>query len=278
MSKRGRLSDEEMDFISKNLDQTDNFIADRLNRQPDTIAKYRLQLQQEANVAPKLQEQRDKFEEAKLMLRAKPNWEDIKLQYSEQELKLVEYHWVMLYQQFKEDMTHTEELQIFKLINLEVMIDRNMKQKASVEREMERIEELLDDLYKKDKQERTPMEEQTLMQLEQELKFSRSSQQARNTEYTKLLEKHENILKGLKSTRADRLKDTESSNETFFGLIKAFANDAYFRDTVSKNIELYKMGMKKEEERLTAPHKYMDGDVDLPILSAETYTRSLETE
>jgi hypothetical protein len=273
MSKRGRLSDEEMAFIASNLDRPDDYIADKLNRTPETITKYRNQINSKASIAPQLEKARSKYDEAKFILQSKPNWPDIKEQYSENEIKLVEYHWAMLYQQFKEDMTHTEELQLFKLINLEVMIDRNMKLKAIAERELERIESLLSDLYDRDSSNRTAKDEQVLMQLETEKVNARSAQMSRNSEYAKLLEKHNEILKGLKGTRAERIKDVESSNETFFGLIKALANDVSFRERVSQNTELYRMGVEKEMERLSAPHQYMDGGVDFPLLTPENYER-----
>jgi hypothetical protein len=101
--------------------------------------------------------------------------------------------------------------------------------------------------------------------LETQIQAAKSSEQARSTEFIKLEEKHQGLLKDLKATRDQRITRIESSKETYLAIIKKLQNEEE-RDLVGGTMETMKLATKKEEKKLTSVHTFDDGSQDLPVL------------
>lgn len=265
--KRGALSLAEKDFIRSHIESHDlGWIADQLNRTYSHISKAVESMSITDRVKPEIEaeEREDREILAKLMGRA--NWKDITKQYTDDELPIVKQHWVRLFRQFKEDITHTEELQIFSLINLQIIIDRNMKERASCYKEVQYLEEQLHREFLKPADERR---QDYIDDVKTKLDITRAASKEMNRELMDAKDKQGKVLDALKSTRAQRYKDVENGNKNFFSFMKALS-DTKFRQRESREAELYRLAVEKEKVRLSEYHEYEDGEVDRPLLTPET--------
>jgi hypothetical protein len=78
------------------------------------------------------------------------------------------------------------------------------------------------------------------------------------------------MLKDLKGTREQRIKQIEDSKQTFASLVKHIATDEAFRNKIGIDMEKMRLAMQNEKERLSEYHNYEDGTVDQPFLTPET--------
>jgi len=82
----------------------------------------------------------------------------------------------------------------------------------------------------------------------------------------------------MKATRKDRSDINTSAFQTSFkDWMKKLIDDPELRKEVGMYMEKSRLAADAEYERLRKPHKYMDGNEDLPLLNAETL-RLLEEE
>jgi hypothetical protein len=107
---------------------------------------------------------------------------------------------------------------------------------------------------------------------------ARSSEKFLTTEYAKLQERHADLMKQLKTTRDQRIKQIEGDNKNgFLSVIKELERrDQQERE--GRQIELVKLAGKKEYVRLGRPQTFADGNADNPILSADTVDLGREDE
>lgn len=260
-SRRARpVSPSDRQFILEHINEDPAWIADQLGKTKKTIEKHLRKLL----VKKELEEAREGSITALAVLHSKAYWKQLEKQYLDSELRSVEYHWCRLYDQFRSDTTHTEELQILKLIELEILISRCMTDKTNIIRELEEIEEEVEELQdsnsKKDQQRIDELKKLRLSYI--------ATQQNNYQEYTKLLDNHNKLLKDLKATRDQRVKNIEDSKTTFFGWLKSLDDEEY-RKKESRNMELFKIAMAREHDRLTNVHTYEDGTADQPLLTPE---------
>ena len=83
------------------------------------------------------------------------------------------------------------------------------------------------------------------LSLETQLNASRSAESSRTSEYVKLQERQDALMKSLKSTRDQRIKELEKSDMNFISVIKSLTNrDVQERE--GRQMELMKMAGKKE--------------------------------
>ena len=78
------------------------------------------------------------------------------------------------------------------------------------------------------------------------------------------------MLKEMKGTREQRIKRLEDSKQSFTGWIAHLMQNPDIIKKYGLEMEKMKMAMNKEKERLSAFHKYDDGQVDQPFLTPET--------
>ena len=78
------------------------------------------------------------------------------------------------------------------------------------------------------------------------------------------------MLKDLKGTREQRIKQIEDSKQTFASLIKQIVTDPTTRTKMGIDMEKMRLAAEAEKERLAQYHKYEDGIIDQPFLTPET--------
>ena len=222
--KSGRFSNDEMLFIEANAEVLSiEEIASQLNRDPASVKKW---------ISKKIGFSAKQKKEAAVAneLKSKPYYKELKHQFAEEELEMFEFHFKKMWSQFKDDVFHTEEMQIIDTIKLEILMNRILKSQQDNQTEISTYERLV-----------------------QEEKARKAT-----------------MLKDLKGTREQRIKAIEDSKQTFASLVKQIATDSEFRTKIGLEMEKMRLSMESEKERLAEYHEYEDGTVDQPFLTSET--------
>ena len=259
--KKGRFSKEEMEFIEANAEVlSPESIAQKLDRDPESIhdwikknVGFSKKQKKEAAVANELKE--------------KPYYKELSTQFSSEELELFEFHFKKMWSQFKDDVFHTEEMQIIDTIKLEILMNRILKSQRDNQQEIILAERLVRDEKARDKDQR---DMDLVINLERQVAIMRASQETLSKDYKDLQARKATMLKDLKGTREQRVKAIEDSKLTFASLVKKIATDPQFRNKIGVDMEKMRLAMENEKERLSEYMQYNDGQVDQPFLTPET--------
>lgn len=259
--KKGRFSVEEMSFIEANAEALSiEQISQQLDRDPESVRDW---------ISKKIGFSAKQKQEAAVAneLKGKPYYRELKHQFSEDELEMFEFHFKKMWSQFKDDVFHTEEMQIIDTIKLEILMNRILRSQQENQVEISTYERLVQQEKAVDKDQR---DMEYIMQLERQVAVLRASQETLSRDYKDLQTRKATMLKDLKGTREQRIKAIEDSRETFAALVKQIATDAEFRVRVGLEMEKMRLAMQKEKDRLSEYHQYDDGTVDQPFLTPET--------
>ena len=259
--KKGRFSTEEMSFIEANAEVlSPESIAKKLDRDPDSIRDwigknigFSAKQKKEAAVANELKE--------------KPYYKELSNQFSSEELEMFEFHFKKMWSQFKDDVFHTEEMQIIDTIKLEILMNRILKAQRDNQNEIVVAERLVREEKSRDKDQR---DMDLVINLERQVAVMRASQETLSKDYKDLQARKATMLKDLKGTREQRVKAIEDSKLTFASLVKKIATDPTYRTEIGIEMEKMRLAMEKEKERLSDYMEYDDGQVDQPFLTPET--------
>lgn len=265
--KSGRWSVDDKKFIEENCDTMHyEDIAIRLRRNRLEVRKYiEHVLNKKTDVSKKVQREHLPIE---YNIKKSPVWKELKSQFNEDELKKFLFHWKRIVTQFKEDILPTEELQIVDYIRLEILMDRLSIQQQQNLIDIQNFEAQLV------QQKSLPIEQQNFTQIEmlQSLIGARRNAQGNMTkEHVALLQEKSKMLDKMRATRSERIKFAESAKDSFIGWTKKVIQDPNFREEMGRYMEKMRLAMKKEEDRLSQPYKYIDGTYDLPLLTVESY-------
>ncbi len=259
--KKGRLSKEDMAFIEANAEVlSPDSIAKKLDRDPDGIRDwikknigFSAKQKKEAAVANELKE--------------KPYYRELSNQFSSEELEMFEFHFKKMWSQFKDDVFHTEEMQIIDTIKLEILMNRILKSQQDNQNEIAVNERIVRNEKARDKDQR---DMDMIVSLERQIAMIRASQETLSKDYKDLQTRKATMLKDLKGTREQRIKAIEDSKQTFASLVKKLAIDPDYRESIGIEMEKMRLAMEKEKERLSEYNQYEDGAVDQPFLTPET--------
>lgn len=257
--KKGRLSKEEMRFISVSIDSmTVDDIAKKLDRDVESI---------DAFIKKKLKKGLSLEEEAAYELEDRPYWKELTSQFTTDELELFKYHWTRIIAQFKDDVFPTEELQVVDVIKLEILMNRCLKSNKDNLNELNLIDKLIRDERSKDKDQQ---DKDYIMNLERQGAALRASQESLNRDYRELQTKKAAMLREMKGTREQRIKRLEDSKQSFTSWVAHLMQDPETLKKYGIEMEKMRLAMKNEEKRLSAFHKYEDGQIDQPFLTPDT--------
>lgn len=200
-------------------------------------------------------------------LKSSKAWKQLKDEMDEGELEYFEEQYFKYMAQFREDVLVTEETQIYLVIKFEVMMHRNAKAKRNSGKEIGKLIRMQEEFLRRfdSPSDMEDTDRGHILNLETQIQAAKSSEQARSTEYIKLEEKHQALLKDLKATRDQRVTRIESSKETYLSIIKRLQNEEE-QDLVGGTMEAMRIATTKEEKRLKTVHTFDDGSQDLPIL------------
>ncbi len=258
--KRGKLSNEEMNYIRQNcFDLPLEEIANKLNR---TVAPVKKFIDKENLKA------RDLTDDEHLLstLRTKYYYHEINKQFSDAEIIFFEHNWIDLFKQFNEDVTKTEEMQILEVIRTEILINRSMEDRQQIMQQIEVMTVLIDEEMEK------PEETQdigAIAMFQTQLGSLIGSKSSYINEHEKLLTKKERYLKDLKGTREQRKRVADDA-KTNFSLWMRQLDNLEAKEREGHDMEVQAIAADKARERMSDFHEYEDGEVDQPLLNTDT--------
>lgn len=266
MNKSGPWSADEKLYIEENCDIIPYIeIAEYIKRSPESVKMYIKKTLGRNPIANKYRKKpKHDFDIQSTLI-----WKQLRAQFTTEELQEFMFHWDRIVGQFKEDILATEEMQIVDYIRLEILIGRLLIQQQKSMEEISKMEkELAIEQGKKEKQ-----DTDKINRLSEMINFYKASLTSITKEYQTLYAEKTKTLEKMKGTRDARVKHFESSKESFLVWVKQIVTDEKMRKEVGLYMEKLRLAMKQEEERLSKPHKYIDGIVDLPLLTTETISK-----
>lgn len=197
-------------------------------------------------------------------LETRPEWDNFRQQFTLRELEHFKYRYVQLMGQFRDDVMPTEEMQLFQVITVDILIQRTMREHKAVMQDMEWAAKEIDTL-KED--EGKGAEIKAL-----ESRYARGSTQLKDlsSRYESYLMRQSSMMKELKATRDQRVHVKEGSRTSFLGMLRLLNEDEAALLEMGREAELNRMAAEKEKQRLSKLHKYADGVPDRPLLTPET--------
>ena len=244
--KKGRFSVEDIEFIEQNCEAlSPEEIADQLGRSVSSVKSWI-----EKNVGISNKQKRE-----------------IESQFSESELELFQFHFKKMWAQFKDDVFHTEEIQIVDTIKLEILMNRILTSQQENLQNIEGVQALIIAEKQRDKEDQ---DREYISSLERQIAMFKAAQETLSKDYKDLQARKATMLKDLKGTREQRIKAIEDSKLTFASLVKKIASDPTFRTQIGLDMEKMRLATIAEKERLSEYIQYEDGIVDQPFLTNET--------
>lgn len=257
--KKGRISKEEERIIGRLVNSlTAEDIAKQLDRDVESVDNF---IKRKFKVGLTLED----F--AAYSLEDRPYWIELKAQFTDDELELFKYHWSRIISQFNDDVLPTEELQVVDVIKLEILMNRCLKGNKENIEQINSYDKMIQDERSRDKDQQ---DVDYIINLERQVASLRASQESLNRDYRELQTKKAAMLREIKGTREQRIKRLEDSKQSFTSWVTSMMQDPELMKRYGIEMEKMRLAMKKEEERLSAFHKYEDGQVDQPFLTPET--------
>lgn len=267
--KTGRFHNDEKTFIGDNiktlgLRQT----ARKMNRKEAAVKKIALEMG--IKVDDTYSSDEIVYQQIEADLRRTPEWRSLRTEFTKRELKYFAHRYAKHMAHFRENITAPEETQLAQLIRYEIYMQRIASDAKASLRDKKRIELLIQRFWLRNKDaDLDDAAMKVLNDLEQKVASLRAGETSKSTEMVKYQEKHMALMKELKATRDQRLNKVESSKDNIVSLIKALQEES-FRNAEGDKLERVKIVAKKEFNRLAEYHTYIDGEIDKPILSADT--------
>lgn len=279
MTRKTTVTNEDKEQIlnlSKTMGVTE--IATLLNKSEAQVKRVIKQSELMLKADRRLASLTDKEVEIAKDIKKTKTWQQLTEELSPNELLYYEEKYAQYMAQFKDDVLVTEQTQISLLIKFEIMMHRNAKAKYSAAQEIARLVSMQND-YLSTFPDRSAMSEQDreyVLSLEAQIQAAKQAEQARSSEFIKLEEKHQALLKDLKATREQRVTRIESSKQSFLAIIKQLQEEEN-RELMGRHMEIMKHVSSKEMDRLGSSHVYEDGNADIPILNADTLEEQKES-
>jgi len=252
--RNGPILQEERDFVKMNMStMSAQEMADHLGRNPNTILSLMGQLDTNG------------VKDNILNLKKREDWPFVKQQFSDDEISLFEWHWNEIVKQFKDEIYHTEGIQIMNAIKHEILGNRALTEQHKIRTQMERLRKDVDAEYKM----ATP-DKDKIFQIERTIATLAQSIEANNKEHRECVKELKESLKGLKSTRDQRLARVENSKISFQDWMVKIFSDKELQKRLGQWMEKMRIAKYGEKIRLGSPHKFMNGEIDRPFLNHET--------
>ena len=227
--KKGRFSVDEMSFIEAQAEVlSPDQIAEKLDRDPASIRDWI-----EKNIGFSASQKKEAAVANEL--KAKPYYRELSNQFSAEELEMFEFHFKKMWSQFKDDVFHTEEMQIIDTIKLEILMNRILKSQMDNQQEVLMNERLVQDEKARDKDQR---DMDLIINMERQIAILRASQETLSKDYKDLQARKATMLKDLKGTREQRIKAIEDSKLTFASLVKKATRHRKGKRTVVRIFQL----------------------------------------
>lgn len=265
--KKGRISKQEESYIKDNLNNPVDKLAKELNRTPESVAEFIKRKVARGDFEPPYWLEDNDHDTAHYNLMSRPYWDELRQQFTSDELELFKYHWVRIISQFKDDVIPTEELQVVDLIKIDILMNRALKgNKANIE-QISTLENLIRLERQRDPDQ---IDKEAIFNMERQAASLKAAQESLNKDYRELQAKKNSMLKDMKATREQRIKRLEDSKQNFTSWMAHLMDNPQIATEYGLEMEKMRLAMEKEKEKLAAYHKYTDGGVDQPFLTPDT--------
>lgn len=258
--KLGRVTKEEEQYIIANIEvMTLDELSKEMNRDVKTLQKVlkRISVSDDSTIAA-----------AAKQVKSRPYWNELENQFNSEELQLFVEHWHNIVAQFKNDTFYTEELQIVEVIKLEILSNRILTDQNRVRKDIEQIEK---DIIKERKDDGvSPSSIDRIRLLETRATQLYISLTQYFSDYEKLLTHKKKSMTDIKGSRADRIKQLESSRESFAGWFRNLMLNPVERRNLGQWMEKMRIATDYEVIRLSEYHQYENKELDLPLLTPES--------
>lgn len=259
--KRGKMSNPELALIRELMDkQPPEQIAKKIRR---TAAQVERAIEAIKGVAPVIQMSLEE------QLMRRPEWARFQKQFNEDELIEFRHQYVQIMSQLRSygDVLPTEELQVFHVVSLKINIDRTGEElKQAIDQMNESLAEL--DILRREGED---ADTSKIAFWHDVYRNAQKMKKECSEQYKTYSDKQDKMLNTLKATRDQRIKNWETADKSIIGLVRLLVEEEN-RRSLGDEAELMRLACEKEKERLSSPHTYSDGVVDLPILTPETVT------
>jgi hypothetical protein len=263
-NKRGPWSKNDKDYMAENCDNMSHVdIGEKLQRNPDAILNY---LKKTGLISSGTKKMSAQALHVEYDIKKTPHWPILQQQFSPQELNDFLYHWNNIIKQFRDDVVHTEELQIVDMIKLEILMNRLLIQEQEVETMIDELGEQNNIEKRKPPSEK---DRELIFEVDRQIANLMTSKTSINTQYREMLKEKNKSLDKLKATREARVKDIESIKTTMTGWVRELILKPELRNQWGKQMEKERIASNVEFERLSEYHEYADGMVDQPFLTPE---------
>lgn len=198
-------------------------------------------------------------------------YQQLKNELFKDELAYYDEQFEHLCNQFGNDLLPTELTQIRKAIILEIEMSRISKQMKTVLENVEIAEKQIGGIKRQylNLADLPDGIQARLSELQNTINSAYTAKKSLTTEKMDLEAKHQKLMIDLKATRDQRFSKIESNKKGFIDLIRMLY-DKEVREREGRQIAQMTAAAEKELSRLSKPHQYADGTIDLPILDADT--------
>jgi hypothetical protein len=262
-AKQGPWTYEEKAFVNGQAGKlTPEQIAEELNRSLTGVRRY----MNENGLMKYYTSAQLSQDDSILNIKKSPYWDELCTQFDARELESFQHHWENIVKQFRDDIFHTEEIQIMDMIKLELLMNRILTQQTDIKNKIEFMESAV----ASEKQQPLELRDIELIRnYEIQIASLYAATESISKEYREILKQKNDIFKGLKATREQRIKQVESSRDSFAGWYKSLINDPKLRQDIGVYIEKMRIATNVEYERLSELFNYADGQIDTPLLVPE---------
>lgn len=261
--KPGRFSKAEDKFLRENYQtMTVDELADSLNREYTTTKK------QLAKLGLTRDGDGDLVYDVEFELESRKYWETIKEQLTQEELGHFKHQWVQTVSQFNNDVLHTEEMQIVDMIKSDILMQRCLSEQTFTMQMIEDCRNRLNEIARIT----NPSDEDNMERAEllDRIAVGYGARDAAGKQYVIHQKEKNQLVDKLKGARTDRFKHIENNKETYNTWMARLITDKKARKIMGENMERYRLAAIDEKVKLAALHKYVDGEWDQVMLTAET--------
>jgi hypothetical protein len=268
-NKAGPWSKRDRAFIRDNADSlSPEEIAKELQRNVNAVEEY-----MRANSLISSKKKLTANSKVEYDIRGTPHWRELQRQFTEDELESFMYHWNNVIKQFRDDVLHTEELQIIDMIKLELLMNRLLTSERSIKARIKELEFDISSIRSNGLDTMTDDDKEEVFNIERQVSALYSSIESINKEYLENLREKTKILDKLKATREQRIKEIQSGKETMAGWIRSLLMNPEMGQKIGRDMEKMRLATQVEVQRLSDLFTYADGVVDRPLLTPETVMR-----
>lgn len=268
-NKAGPWSKKEKAFIRDNAESmSPEEIAKEIKRNPNAVEDY-----MRANSLISSKKKLDANSKIEYDIKSTPHWKELQKQFSQDELESFLYHWNNVIKQFRDDVLHTEELQIIDMIKLELLMNRLLSSEKSIKEKISGLEFEISSIKSSGLDTMTDLDKEEVFNIERQISALYSSLESISKEYLENLKEKIKILDKLKATREQRIKEIQSGKETMAGWIRQLISNPDLGKKIGRQMEKMRLAAEVEVERLGEYFTYADGTIDRPLLTPETVMR-----